>query len=94
MSNRFQPRSAEDAMERSELRRSLLDYLKARDGERAPLSAADFRVYAEGEVQPAPLAPSIHALIEDALEELATEGFIRKDTGGYTLTQKGRDLGP
>jgi hypothetical protein len=79
-------------MERSELRRSLLDYLKARDGEHAPMSAADFRLYPEGEVQPAPLALSSHALIEDALEELATEGFISKDTRGYALTQKGRDL--
>jgi hypothetical protein len=82
-------------MERSELRRSLLDYLKARAGERAPLSASDFRLYPEGEVQPAPTAVSRHALIEDALEELATEGFIQKDAGGgYCLTQKGRDLPP
>ena len=79
-------------MDRSELRRSLLDYLRAREGDRAPISAASFRLYTAGEVQPAPTAVAEHALIEDALEELATEGFIEKDTsGGYALTPKGRE---
>jgi hypothetical protein len=62
-------------MERSELRRSIMDYLKAHGGSAAP-----------------PFAFARHALVEDALESLATEGFIEKRIGGsYHLTDKGRD---
>jgi hypothetical protein len=77
------------AMERSEWRRSILDFLKAREGEaRAPFSARD--LLPRGEVQPAPLAPARHALVEDALEALATEGFIERQVDGqYHLTPEG-----
>jgi hypothetical protein len=70
-------------MERSELRRSLLDYLKARAGEsKAPVSAHDFRLYAEGELAPAPLTPPDLIEVDDALERLALEGFIERRPDG------------
>jgi hypothetical protein len=74
-------------MERSELRRSLMDYLRARAGEpKAPVSVHDFRLYAEGELAPAPLTPPDLIEVDDALEDLAMEGFIERRTDGtYTL---------
>jgi hypothetical protein len=75
-------------MDRSELRRSLLDYLKARAGDAwAPLSAHDFRLYTEGEAAPAPLTPPDLIDVEDVLEDLAFEGFIeRREDGNYQRT--------
>jgi hypothetical protein len=73
-------------MDRSELRRSLLDYLKARAGDKAPMTLHDFRLYTEGELAPAPLTPPDLIEVEDALEDLALEGFIEKRAdGSYQL---------
>jgi hypothetical protein len=76
-------------MDRSEWRRSILDYLRARAGKPdAPFGVSDIQYF--NELQPAPRAPAKAALIDDALEELATEGFIeRHGDGSYTLTPKG-----
>jgi hypothetical protein len=82
-------------MERSELRRSLLDYLKARgDSGWTPGSVHDFRLHTEGEPAPAPLPPPDFAAIGDALEELALEGFIERRTdGSYHLAPSGVAVG-
>jgi hypothetical protein len=79
-------------MDRSAWRRSIIDYIRAREGGRGPLSVSDFRVYTAGEVQPAPIAAPDAALIGDAFEELATEGFIeRRADGSFSLTDRGSE---